>query len=171
MMVPKGGLEPPRVTSHAPQTCASTSSATSARSGRMSDFQCLRRSLLSRRFCRRWSFRCSSFSCWRRRSRRHLVVDYRSRRRHRHLLRNTRLQHRSRAGDCGQRKNQREQHEGGGGSDGDLRQQRLCATRPECSARNGTRKQRSGVSLAWLKQDGHHQHNARQNKEPVKKIC
>lgn len=31
-MVPKGGLEPPRVTSHAPQTCASTSSATSARS-------------------------------------------------------------------------------------------------------------------------------------------
>ena len=30
-MVPKGGLEPPRVTSHAPQTCASTSSATSAR--------------------------------------------------------------------------------------------------------------------------------------------
>jgi hypothetical protein len=35
-MVPKGGLEPPRVTSHAPQTCASTNSATSARSGRMS---------------------------------------------------------------------------------------------------------------------------------------
>src|SRR5215831_3273507 len=31
MLVPKGGLEPPRVTSHAPQTCASTSSATSAR--------------------------------------------------------------------------------------------------------------------------------------------
>jgi hypothetical protein len=30
VMVPKGGLEPPRVTSHAPQTCASTSSATSA---------------------------------------------------------------------------------------------------------------------------------------------
>jgi hypothetical protein len=30
MLVPKGGLEPPRVTSHAPQTCASTSSATSA---------------------------------------------------------------------------------------------------------------------------------------------
>src|SRR6185436_19918193 len=29
-MVPKGGLEPPRVTSHAPQTCASASSATSA---------------------------------------------------------------------------------------------------------------------------------------------
>jgi hypothetical protein len=29
-LVPKGGLEPPRVTSHAPQTCASTSSATSA---------------------------------------------------------------------------------------------------------------------------------------------
>ncbi len=29
-MVPKGGLEPPRVTSHAPQTCASTNSATSA---------------------------------------------------------------------------------------------------------------------------------------------
>ncbi len=28
--MPKGGLEPPRVTSHAPQTCASTSSATSA---------------------------------------------------------------------------------------------------------------------------------------------
>ena len=34
-MVPKGGLEPPRVTSHAPQTCASTSSATSAFSGRI----------------------------------------------------------------------------------------------------------------------------------------
>jgi hypothetical protein len=34
MMVPKGGLEPPRVTSHAPQTCASTSSATSACLGR-----------------------------------------------------------------------------------------------------------------------------------------
>ena len=33
-MVPKGGLEPPRVTSHAPQTCASTSSATSARFGK-----------------------------------------------------------------------------------------------------------------------------------------
>ena len=33
-MVPKGGLEPPRVTSHAPQTCASTSSATSARTGK-----------------------------------------------------------------------------------------------------------------------------------------
>ena len=32
-MVPKGGLEPPRVTPHAPQTCASTSSATSACSG------------------------------------------------------------------------------------------------------------------------------------------
>ena len=30
-MVPKGGLEPPRVTPHAPQTCASTNSATSAR--------------------------------------------------------------------------------------------------------------------------------------------
>ena len=30
LMVPKGGLEPPRVTSHAPQTCASASSATSA---------------------------------------------------------------------------------------------------------------------------------------------
>ena len=29
-LVPKGGLEPPRVTSHAPQTCASASSATSA---------------------------------------------------------------------------------------------------------------------------------------------
>ena len=29
-MVPKGGLEPPRVTPHAPQTCASASSATSA---------------------------------------------------------------------------------------------------------------------------------------------
>ena len=28
--MPKGGLEPPRVTSHAPQTCASASSATSA---------------------------------------------------------------------------------------------------------------------------------------------
>ena len=36
MMVPKGGLEPPRVTSHAPQTCASTNSATSARSGGLS---------------------------------------------------------------------------------------------------------------------------------------
>jgi hypothetical protein len=35
MLVPKGGLEPPRVTPHAPQTCASTSSATSARSGRI----------------------------------------------------------------------------------------------------------------------------------------
>ena len=35
-MVPKGGLEPPRVTSHAPQTCASTSSATSARLERIS---------------------------------------------------------------------------------------------------------------------------------------
>ena len=35
-MVPKGGLEPPRVASHAPQTCASTSSATSARLGRIS---------------------------------------------------------------------------------------------------------------------------------------
>ena len=33
--MPKGGLEPPRVTSHAPQTCASTSSATSACSGRI----------------------------------------------------------------------------------------------------------------------------------------
>ena len=28
--MPKGGLEPPRVASHAPQTCASASSATSA---------------------------------------------------------------------------------------------------------------------------------------------
>ena len=36
MMVPKGGLEPPRVTSHAPQTCASTNSATSARPGGLS---------------------------------------------------------------------------------------------------------------------------------------
>ena len=36
-MVPKGGLEPPRVTSHAPQTCASASSATSARRGHYSD--------------------------------------------------------------------------------------------------------------------------------------
>ena len=34
-MVPKGGLEPPRVTSHAPQTCASTSSATSAKMKRI----------------------------------------------------------------------------------------------------------------------------------------
>src|SRR5260370_28513164 len=34
--LPKGGLEPPRVTSHAPQTCASTSSATSAQDGRVS---------------------------------------------------------------------------------------------------------------------------------------
>src|SRR5262249_56407335 len=31
LMVPKGGLEPPRVAPHAPQTCASASSATSAR--------------------------------------------------------------------------------------------------------------------------------------------
>ena len=30
-MVPKGGLEPPRVSSHGPQPCASTSSATSAK--------------------------------------------------------------------------------------------------------------------------------------------
>src|SRR5882672_7127360 len=30
-MVTKGGLEPPRVAPHAPQTCASASSATSAR--------------------------------------------------------------------------------------------------------------------------------------------
>src|SRR6266496_6123773 len=30
-MVPKGGLEPPRVAPHAPQTCASANSATSAR--------------------------------------------------------------------------------------------------------------------------------------------
>ena len=30
-MVPKGGVEPPRVAPHAPQTCASASSATSAR--------------------------------------------------------------------------------------------------------------------------------------------
>src|SRR5438309_11946226 len=29
-VVPKGGLEPPRVAPHAPQTCASASSATSA---------------------------------------------------------------------------------------------------------------------------------------------
>ena len=29
--MPKGGLEPPRVASHAPQTCASASSATSAK--------------------------------------------------------------------------------------------------------------------------------------------
>src|SRR5262249_39411911 len=29
-LVPKGGLEPPRVAPHAPQTCASASSATSA---------------------------------------------------------------------------------------------------------------------------------------------
>ena len=34
VLVPKGGLEPPRVTSHAPQTCASTSSATSAQLGK-----------------------------------------------------------------------------------------------------------------------------------------
>src|SRR2546430_2149649 len=32
--LPKGGLDPPRVPSHAPQTCASTSSATSACLGR-----------------------------------------------------------------------------------------------------------------------------------------
>src|SRR5215510_4367419 len=31
-LVPKGGLEPPRVAPHAPQTCASASSATSAKS-------------------------------------------------------------------------------------------------------------------------------------------
>ena len=31
ILVPKGGVEPPRVTPHAPQACASTSSATSAR--------------------------------------------------------------------------------------------------------------------------------------------
>src|SRR6266511_5886596 len=30
-LVPKGGLEPPRVAPHAPQTCASANSATSAR--------------------------------------------------------------------------------------------------------------------------------------------
>ena len=35
-MVPKGGLEPPRVSSHAPQTCASASSATSAKRVRIS---------------------------------------------------------------------------------------------------------------------------------------
>ena len=35
-MVPKGGLEPPRVTSHAPQTCASASSATSAKGEKFS---------------------------------------------------------------------------------------------------------------------------------------
>jgi hypothetical protein len=39
--VPKGGLEPPRVTSHAPQTCASTSSATSARLGKTSKIKAL----------------------------------------------------------------------------------------------------------------------------------
>src|SRR5205807_2968868 len=33
-LVPKGGLEPPRVAPHAPQTCASASSATSAMRGR-----------------------------------------------------------------------------------------------------------------------------------------
>src|SRR6266566_374376 len=32
-MVPKGGLEPPRVAPHAPQTCASANSATSAPRG------------------------------------------------------------------------------------------------------------------------------------------
>src|SRR6266545_5888071 len=32
-LVPKGGLEPPRVAPHAPQTCASANSATSARRG------------------------------------------------------------------------------------------------------------------------------------------
>src|SRR5438309_1837906 len=32
-LVPKGGLEPPRVAPHAPQTCASASSATSATAG------------------------------------------------------------------------------------------------------------------------------------------
>ena len=35
-MVPKGGLEPPRVAPHAPQTCASASSATSAHEQRRS---------------------------------------------------------------------------------------------------------------------------------------
>jgi hypothetical protein len=34
--VPKGGLEPPRVASHAPQTCASASSATSAKGEKFS---------------------------------------------------------------------------------------------------------------------------------------
>ena len=34
--MPKGGLEPPRVTSHAPQTCASASSATSAKGEKFS---------------------------------------------------------------------------------------------------------------------------------------
>src|SRR4051812_3863780 len=38
-LVPKGGLEPPRVTSHAPQTCASTNSATSACLGRSFYFE------------------------------------------------------------------------------------------------------------------------------------
>src|SRR6266852_8522406 len=43
--LPKGGLEPPRVTSHAPQTCASTNSATSSRPGRLFD---VRRALACR---------------------------------------------------------------------------------------------------------------------------
>ena len=34
--MPKGGLEPPRVSSHAPQTCASASSATSAKGEKFS---------------------------------------------------------------------------------------------------------------------------------------
>src|SRR5213078_1134641 len=38
-LVPKGGLEPPRVAPHAPQTCASASSATSAR-GRSITLSC-----------------------------------------------------------------------------------------------------------------------------------
>src|SRR3982074_3754028 len=33
-LVPKGGLEPPRVAPHAPQTCASANSATSAPASR-----------------------------------------------------------------------------------------------------------------------------------------
>ncbi len=38
--MPKGGLEPPRVTSHAPQTCASASSATSALSCQITIYFC-----------------------------------------------------------------------------------------------------------------------------------
>ncbi len=41
LLMPKGGLEPPRVASHAPQTCASTSSATSAEKNHLSSLLAL----------------------------------------------------------------------------------------------------------------------------------
>src|SRR5207244_2176306 len=92
-LVPKGGLEPPRVTSHAPQTCASTSSATSARLERFSKIrvsagpQLLLRGLRRTRDHR--GKRCGRRPrCRRRRLRRG--------RGGRHL-RNSRLQHRPRA--------------------------------------------------------------------------